>query len=157
MPSGDEQRAINIGGRMRCARNKLLGIVSATALLLGGMPSSAQAANIVLNGNLDNNTSSGCDSNLSNSSFTSQMANAFAFGSAEELDIYEGACYGANAPTSGDTKVAVNTQGPTTGAYDAFSLQLSELLNPGQSYTLDFDAVTVTVFGASLGPLWIGV
>jgi hypothetical protein len=136
---------------------KKFAVVSAIVLLVGGgLPSSAQAANIVLNGNLDNNTSIGCDSNLSNADFTAKMANAVAFGSAQELDIYHGACFGGNAPTSGDTKVAVNTQG-ANGAYDAFSLQLSELLNAGQPYTLDFDAVTVTVFGANLGPLWIGV
>jgi hypothetical protein len=52
-------------------------------------PSAAPVSvELVLNGDFENGGATGCHSNLSNSAFDALMANCFAFGSANEIDVY---------------------------------------------------------------------
>jgi len=65
------------------------------------------AQNLVVNGDFENSTSSGCDYNNSNASFNSKMVSCNAYGPKEEIDIMDGgACYGPAGPV-GDTKLGL--------------------------------------------------
>ena len=98
------------------------------------------AANLILNGDFENNTAGTTQFNLSNAAFNGFMPNVTAFGTAQEIDIITGTAFGI-APESGNWKLGIHTQ--TGGAFDAFSMTLSSALVAGNSYTLQF-------FGAQL-------
>ena len=117
-------------------------------------------ANLILNGNFENNTAVGCDSNLSNANFTAKMANATGFGTAGEIDIYTGglACFGPLPAQSGQTKIAIHNQGAAQNALaDAFSFDLSSQVIAGNMYDLKFWAHTVLQFDPDIGPVQVGL
>ena len=90
-----------------------------------------------LNGSFEINTSSACNYNLSNATFTSLVANTVAYGTGAELDILGpgGSCpYGV--PECGNWHIGMAY--PSTGNPDAFTMQLSAPLIAGNSYTMSF-------------------
>lgn len=91
------------------------------------------AQNLVLNGDFESNTSSGCDYNLPNATFTSKMSNCYAYGPQNEIDIMDGSCYGPTGPV-GSTKISLAND--TGTSVDALTMALSGALTVGQSYTL---------------------
>lgn len=87
----------------------------------------------ILNGSFEG-AGNTCGYNLSNSAFTSRMPNVVGFGEKNELDILNASCnYGP--AYRGNTFVALTA---IAGITDALGLQLSEPLEPGQTYTLQF-------------------
>ncbi len=113
-------------------------VLTAVALLAFCMVS--PAANLILNGDFENNTAGVTQFNLSNAAFNGFMPNVTAFGTAQEIDIITGTDFGI-APESGNWKLGIHTQ--TGGPFDAFSMTLSSALVAGNSYSLQF-------FGAQL-------
>jgi hypothetical protein len=97
----------------------------------------AASQNLVVNGDFETNTSSGCDFNLSNSSFTSKMTGCIGYGTnlgSGELDIMEGGCgYGPDGPV-GTTKIGLACDADYD--VDAFTMTLSSPLSVGTTYTL---------------------
>jgi len=91
------------------------------------------AAQEVLNGNFENTQIDSCGINLFNEVFTLRMANAFAFGEENELDVMSEAC-GFGPAAEGFYFVALNSDGGS----DAFSLELSEPLVAGRRYYFSF-------------------
>ncbi len=110
------------------------------AFLLAANAASAQ--NIVLNGDFEANSATGCHFQLANSDFDAIMQNCRAFGDlfggTGALDVLDavGSCgYGASGPV-GPTKVALECDGsPFT---DAFSLALESQVIAGDDYRLSF-------------------
>jgi hypothetical protein len=89
---------------------------------------------VFLNGSFENNTSSACNYNMSNATFTSLMANSTAYGVQSQLDIMNNTCpYGT--PQSGLWMVSLATNAGTT---DAFTTMLSAPLVAGNTYTMSF-------------------
>ena len=113
------------------------------------------AGNLVLNGDFENHGSSGCDYNLTNADYTSKMDDSWGFGSANEIDIMEGACFGPLA-YSGTTRVGLHTANEN-GASDALSLELSSPLVAGNTYRLMFAAAAVTRFDPHEGSVEVGL
>lgn len=113
---------------------------------------SAAHANLILNGSFENNTAIGTMFNMSNATFNSVVANATAFGTAQEIDLVTGTSFGI-LPQHGNWKLGIHTQ--STGAYDAFSLDTSSPVVAGQSYTLSF--YTAQLGGSPAGNLEIGL
>lgn len=92
------------------------------------------AQNLVVNGDFENNTSSGCDYNNANSTFDSKMVGCRAYGPSNEIDIMDsGSCYGPAGPV-GSTKVAIACNGDPNN--DAFTMSLTGPLSAGGTYTL---------------------
>lgn len=125
-----------------------------TILTLAGIAGAANA-NLVLNGGFETNTAGGDMSNMSNALWTATVANSTAYGPSGELDLYTTATF-LPLPCEGHWKAALHTKGGTTDV-DAFTLDLSGALTPGQSYTLSFCAVSNNDFGVGNGELDIGV
>ncbi len=87
-----------------------------------------------LNGSFESNTSSACNYNMSNATFTSLMANSTGYGVQNQLDIMNNTCpYGT--PQNGLWMVSLATNGGTT---DAFTTRLSAPLVAGNTYTMSF-------------------
>src|SRR3954465_14310986 len=87
-------------------------------------------AQVFLNGSFENNTSSACNYNMSNATFTSLMANSTGYGVQSQLDIMSNSCpYGV--PQSGLWMVSLATNAGTT---DAFTTMLSAPLVAGTTY-----------------------
>jgi hypothetical protein len=117
--------------------------------------STLAGANMVINGDFENNTAAATLYNLSNAEFDNVVPNATAFGSASEIDlITTDSPYGL-PPVSGLWKVAIHRS--SSGNNDAFSLTLNTGVVAGQSYLLDFYAQRVTVFDAGAGAVTVGV
>lgn len=92
------------------------------------------AQNLVVNGDFETNTSSGCDYNNSNAGFSAKMTGCAGYGPSSEIDIMDsGACYGPAGPV-GATKVAIACNGDPNN--DAFTMALTGPLTVGTSYTL---------------------
>jgi hypothetical protein len=108
----------------------------AASIALALLTSQARG-NLVLNGDFENNSAASSIFNMSNSSFDAVVADATAFGTAEELDLVTGNDFGI-PPQSGNWKVGLHTQ--PIGTFDAFSLTLSSALVVGESYNLKFYA-----------------
>ena len=117
-----------------------------------------QAQNLIINGDFEINTASGCDFNLNNSLFNATVSNATAFGTAEEIDVMKdpAGCGFGSPPQSGDTKLAVHTQS-AGGAFDAFSLELSAPVIAGQAYLLQFYAESVLDFDPNIAAVEVGL
>lgn len=124
--------------------------------IAGGTETLGASGNIIINGDFENHTGSGCQSNLSNASFNLVMANATAFGSAEEIDVYDdpGGCWGLPA-ISGATKICLHRQ--TNGTVDAFAFDLSTPAVVGKTYSLSFWAQAVLDFAGNLGSVQVGL
>ena len=114
---------------------------------------------LILNGDFETTSFTGCDFNQSNASFTAGMANTTGFGAAGEIDVMVSptGCSYSLAPTSGSVKVGICSQ--SVGAnVDAFSLRLSEPLLAGRAYALNFDAIAwAQSFAPDTGDVQIGV
>ena len=92
------------------------------------------AQNLVVNGDFESNSSSGCDYNNANGTFNSKMTGCTAYGPSDEIDIMDsGGCYGPAGPV-GSTKVAIACNGDPIN--DAFTMSLTGALTAGNSYTL---------------------
>src|SRR5215831_1415240 len=113
----------------------------AACIALAWAIGSANAANIVLNGDFENNSAGTTHFNLSDSAFNVFMSNAIAFGTAQEIDIVTSTDFGI-APESGNWKLGIHTQ--SSGANDAFSLTFSTPLVVGNTYSLQFFAAQYT-------------
>jgi hypothetical protein len=114
--------------------------------------------NMVINGDFETYSGGTCDTNLSNASFTAMMANATAFGLADEIDVIANPpCYGLPA-VSGALKIAIHRQDPSFGGFsDAFSFDLSPAITAGNSYTLSFWAEADDSFSTALGSVQVGL
>jgi hypothetical protein len=111
-------------------------------------------ANIILNGDFENNSAAGTMFNMSNAVFNATIANASAFGTAQEIDLITGTSFGL-APQSGNWKLGIHTQ-INPANFDALSLALAGPLTPGTSYDLSFWAAESPVVGEP-GPVEVGV
>ncbi len=111
-------------------------LVAALVFLGLGMATRAQA-NLIINGDIEDNTAFGSTFNMTNAIFNTKVANATAFGTSEEIDLVTGSGYGI-APQSGDWKLGLH-QAATTNV-DAFSLDLSSPVISGNTYALQFFA-----------------
>src|SRR5215208_2980775 len=96
------------------------------------------AASIILNGDVEDNTSSSSEFNLSNANFNAIVADATAFGTGDEIDLVTGTDFGI-APESGDWKLGLHTSS-LSGFFDAFSFDLSSAIVAGTSYDLELFA-----------------
>src|SRR5262245_48955515 len=97
---------------------------------------------LVINGDFEDNSAVGCDFDLSNSAFASEVSDALAFGDAQEIDVMKdpaGCGYGL-PPISGKTKLGITRLSGPGGRVDAFSLTLWEPVEAGQKYHLRFFA-----------------
>lgn len=108
-----------------------------------------------MNGDFENNSASVTAFNLSNAGFNATVADATAFGTAEEIDLVTGVDFGI-APQSGDWKLGLHTQ-QVTGLFDAFSLSLSSGVVSGTSYDLQFYGALLADFNNATGPIEIGL
>ncbi len=129
-------------------------VTGGSSLSPTGTSQPAHRANLIVNGDLEIYAGDDCDDNLPNTSFTSLMANATAFGAADELDVYKAGCFGL-PPVSGERKVAMN--GQHYGAMDAFSLDLSPPVVAGTTYTMSFWVYSDSTWTPNLGHIEIGL
>jgi PEP-CTERM motif len=97
-------------------------------------------ANLILNGDFENNTAGVTVFNVSAGSFT-YLPTVTEYGSADEIDIINDGSFGLS-PQSGLWKLGLHTQ--TGGAFDAFTLGLSTPIVAGNSYTLSFYSASET-------------
>lgn len=87
-----------------------------------------------MNGSFEINTSSTCNYNMSNATFSGLMANSTGYGAAGQLDIMSTTCpYGT--PQSGSWMVSLATNAGNT---DAFTTMLTAPLVTGNTYTMTF-------------------
>ena len=116
------------------------------------------SSNLVLNGDFENHTGSGCQFNLDNATFGATMANASAFGAANEVDVMDdpGGCFGGFAGTVGPTKVGIHCQA-VGGITDEIALELSTATIAGNTYQLEFDTLCVPDFDFCPGIVEIGL
>jgi len=115
------------------------------------------AQNLVINGDLENHTFSGCAYNQSNFSFTSGMVGATGYGAGDEIDVMVGACgsYGPAGPV-GQTCIGLAANGAPP--FDALTMELSAPLVVGQSYTLEFHGMSsIQSFSPAQGAVRIGL
>ncbi len=90
-----------------------------------------------LNGSFEINTSSPCNYNLSNATFTATVSFTVAYGGGGELDIMgpgAGCPYGT--PECGNWHIGMAY--PSAGSPDAFTMELSAPLVAGNTYTMSF-------------------
>lgn len=87
----------------------------------------------ILNGSFEG-AGSACGYNLFNPTFSNRMPNVVGFGEKNELDILNASCNYGSA-YRGSTFVGMFC---SAGITDAIALRLSEPMEPGQSYTLQF-------------------
>lgn len=129
-------------------------LMTAAALAASLMAAAPANANLILNGDFENNSATGTLFNMSNPMFTSTVANATAFGTSEELDLVTSTDFGI-APQSGNWKVGMHQRSNNSTNRDEFSLDLSAPLNAGSSYNLSFYAAGLS--SNSLGLIEVGV
>src|SRR2546421_3599977 len=131
----------------------LLGV----AVLLALCTARSAQADLILNGNFENNTAGATMFNMSNATYNATVANSTAFGTAQEIDLITGTDFGI-APQSGKWKLGIHTQ-VNPANFDAFSLTLASPLVTGDLYDLSFYATnSPTGFqNAGPGPVEIGL
>lgn len=122
--------------------------------LLASAASVSSAANLILNGDFENNSAGSTQFNLSNATYTAMMANSVGFGSSEELDIVTGSDFGIS-PQSGKWKVGMHQRTDDPSHVDAFSLELASLVSSGSALSLSF--YTAAFSGLPLGSVKIGL
>jgi hypothetical protein len=114
-------------------------------------------ANIILNGDFENNTAGSSKDNLSNADFNIFMANATAFGTSEEIDIYTGTYRTSIAPQSGNWKLGLHNRNVPGNPFDGFSLDLANSITAGVSYDLVFFAAGYDYYHDPLVPVQVGL
>ncbi len=114
----------------------------------------AVQANLVINGDIEDNTAVGTMFNMSNDTFNATVAHATAFGTSQEIDLVTGLDYGI-APQSGNWKLGLHQRSNLPTNVDAFSFDLSSPVVNGSAYLLRFFAAGLSV--APLGPVEIGL
>jgi len=122
-------------------------------------PTPADGPNLVLNGDFENTSLTGCNWNLTNATFTAAMANATAFGDAEQMDIMDdpAGCGFLGPPHSGDVKIAISSD-LERGPVDMFSMELSAPVEQGEMYTVTCYAWQFgRDFAPDIGPVAIGL
>lgn len=128
----------------------------AAPVAFGAALGAPRASNLVTNGDFEVITGGGCQYNLPNATLNGVLANATAFGLAEEIDVMSGACFGAVA-VSGVTKIALNRKVGAPFTADELSLDLSSPVVAGALYTLSLSVMRETTFGASTGFVDVGI
>lgn len=121
-------------------------------LAILAISSSFASANMILNGDFENNTAGETFYNLSNASFTSLMSDIVGYGSGNELDIMTFGAFGL-APQSGNYKAGMATGLGT----DALTFKLASGITAGVAYSLSFWAYRDQSFRSGNGSLNIGV
>lgn len=129
-------------------------VITASAITFACVPF-AYGQNLILNGSFEDNTASDTVFNMTNAQFNTTVANATAFGDAEEIDLILGTGGFGLAPIDGDWKLAIHRQ--TTGLTDAFSFDLMDSIVAGTTYRLEFWAHAVTAFDPGTEPIQVGI
>lgn len=120
----------------------------------------ASSQNLVLNGDFEINTSSGCLFEQTSTQFNALMPHCTSFGQRGagegEIDIMEGDCGWGLAPPSGHTKLGLAAWSLGEPFGDVLSMDLASPLEVGVTYTLSFRAmanlqVSTTVAGVDVG------
>ena len=124
---------------------------------LGLFATAGHAQNLILNGSFEDNSASGTVFNMTNAEFNATVADATAFGSAEEIDLMDASAGFGLAPVDGDFKLGIHLFTVGHGATDAFSFDLSSPIVAGTTYTIDFWAHAVTNVSPGRDPVEIGV
>ncbi len=120
--------------------------------LVGVLFASQAHANLIINGDFEDNTAVGSQFNLTNAEFNAIVANVTAFGTSEEIDL-SGTDHGI-APQSGMWKIGLH-QRTEAGFVDAFSFELSASIVSGNEYSLQFFAAGIE--SDPIGPVEIGL
>jgi hypothetical protein len=110
-------------------------------------------ANIILNGDFENNSAGVTQFNMTNAQFNSYVNNATAFGTSGEIDLVTGNDFYIS-PQSGNWKLGLhNYADPSISDfyYDGFSLDLSSNIVAGMSYDLQFFAATPIIGTVQIG------
>lgn len=124
-------------------------------LFVAVSPLSAQ--DLVVNGDFEMTTATGCEFNLSNAEFTAMVVGATAFSTFEETDVMldpSGCGYGS-PPVSGTTKIGLAMTIPPSS--DAISLQLTSDTVAGDVYTLRVWIESVFYLALDEGLLEVGI
>ncbi len=114
---------------------------------------------LIINGDFEMNSATGCEFNLSNDGFNATVSNATAFGLSEEIDVMldPNGCNFGLPPQSGLTKLGIAAQGVGEPS-DAFSLDLSQVFPQGECLVLRFYAqAVVDSFSPDISPVRIGL
>ena len=125
-----------------------------TLIAVAALAFPACAQNMIINGSFESNTAGGSMSNMTNAVFNVTVNNATAFGSANEIDLYQGNPWGL-PPVQGQWKLAIHHS--STGAVDAFSFDLNNPIVSGTTYNLDFWAHAENSFDPGNQPIEIGI
>lgn len=114
-----------------------------------------------INGDFENNISTGCDYNLSDATFNSKISNVFAFGKTNfggnyigETDIQTAGCN--VTPQSGSWCIGIASDYATYTTSDAVAIELTSNLVPGNSYNLSFYLFGNTTFSSILANVKVG-
>jgi hypothetical protein len=114
-----------------------------------------------VNGDFENNTSSGCDYNLDDTVFNAKISNVYAFGKTNfingyygETDIQTTGCY--VTPQSGEWCIGLSSEYITYTTSDAVAIELTSNLVADQPYELSFYLFGNTIFTDTLSKLIVG-
>src|SRR5262245_39265898 len=119
---------IRIRAVAKVPSKRLMGVAT---LITFWMTAASHAQNLILNGDFEFNTAGGTFFNMNNAQFNGTVANATAFGTAEEIDLMTGNPYGL-PPAHGNWKLGIASE--SGGTYDAFSFSLSMPVMTGRAY-----------------------
>ncbi len=111
-------------------------------------------AQVILNGDFENNTAATCEFNLSNAEYSDKMLNSWGIGPNQELDIQTFTC-GYAVPPSRNWFVSLSKIPPAT--YDELSLKLSSNLIAGNTYKISYLEFSADTFENEIVPLEIGL
>ncbi len=138
-------------------KNKFL-LLSSTLFLFCFEPSFGQA---FFNGDFENNNSTDCDYNLSDSEFNTRISHVFAFGKTfyaggytGETDIQTTGCY-VN-PQSRNWCIGIANDYTIFTTSDAIAIELTSNLSVGQSYQLSFYLFGNNSFSSNLARVRVG-
>lgn len=123
-------------------------------VFLGLAAATRTQANLIINGDIENNTASGSQFNMSNATFNAIVADATAFGTSEEIDLITALDFGI-APQSGNWKLGLHQRTKAPTQVDAFSFDLSSSVVSGNTYNLQFYAAGL--YNVPFGPVEIGL
>ncbi|MBP7052680.1 MAG: hypothetical protein KBE65_16845 [Phycisphaerae bacterium] len=132
---------------------KKFGTTCALALMVLAVAGAAQA-NVIANGDIEDNTAVATIFNMSNATFDATVADATAFGNSQEIDLVTGLDFGI-APQSGNWKLGLHQYGGYPTYADAFSLDLLSPVVSGNAYVLQFFAASKQ--GSGWGSVEIGL
>jgi hypothetical protein len=89
--------------------------------------------NLVINGDFEDTTGCGCNTNISNAAYNALVSNSTAFGNGQEIDVMDASCWGT--AKSGVMKIGISSSS-FTQTKDELSLTLSMPVRRGASYQL---------------------